>query len=100
MALGEGVLSGARFAGSNGSVTACGHVYLDGGEDLSIGGALDNYLSLTAEVSKVRSAWTYPASHQSATLTAAAKRFCGSWHHYQICTIIIRPITALHCTAA
>ena len=38
---------------SNGSLTACGHVYLDGGEELEVGSAQDNYISLTAVVSQV-----------------------------------------------
>lgn len=39
---------------SNGSMVACGHMYLDGGEELDVGDGLDNYISLTAEVTPVR----------------------------------------------
>lgn len=35
--------------GANGSITACGHMYLDEGEDLELGAALDNYVTFTAE---------------------------------------------------
>ena len=38
----------------NGSLSACGHMYLDVGEELEVGGALDNYISMTAEVNLVR----------------------------------------------
>ena len=37
-------------AASNGSIAACGHMYLDTGEELDIGSAADNYISLTAEL--------------------------------------------------
>ena len=29
---------------------ACGHMYLDGGEDLTIGNALDNFMTMTAQM--------------------------------------------------
>ena len=33
------------------SVVACGHMYLDGGEELEVGAARDNYISFFAETS-------------------------------------------------
>lgn len=46
--------------GANGSITACGHMYLDEGEDLELGAALDNYVTFTAETEGV-SGWPSPA---------------------------------------
>ncbi|KAK9790964.1 hypothetical protein WJX73_005820 [Symbiochloris irregularis] len=43
------------LGGSNGSVTACGRMYLDGGEELSTGNALDNYITLNAVISTTSS---------------------------------------------
>ena len=53
-------------AAADGSVAACGHMYLDGGEELELGGALDNYITLSAESSEVclaSSSDNFPAMH-------------------------------------
>ena len=37
---------------SKDSVVACGHMYLDGGEELEVGSSQDNYISFVAETSR------------------------------------------------
>ena len=53
---GAGNASKPSFCGSGcpQGAAACGHMYLDDGEELEVGSALDNYISLTASVSQVR----------------------------------------------
>lgn len=40
---------------------ACGHMYLDGGEELEVGSALDNYITMTATTTTV-SLWGRPCA--------------------------------------
>ena len=52
------------------SVVACGHMYLDGGEELAVGAARDNYLTFFAQTST----GVCPVLGHAADVTASASR--------------------------